>query len=33
MLLPRATATGPWPDDVVKEYGKLVKELLKKYHQ
>jgi endoglucanase len=33
MLLPRATATGPWPDDVVKEYGKLVKSLLKKYNK
>jgi endoglucanase len=33
MLLPRATATGPWPDDVVKEYGKLVKGLLKKYNK
>ena len=33
MLLPRATATGPRPDVVVKEYGKLVKELLKKYQQ
>ena len=31
MLLPRATATGPWPDDVIKVYGKLVKELLQKY--
>ena len=28
MLLPRATATGPWADDVVKEYGKLVKRML-----
>lgn len=33
MLLPRATATGPWPDDVIKEYGKLVKGLLKKYNR
>ena len=33
MLLPRATATGPWPDDVVKVYGKLVKGLLKKYNR
>ena len=33
MLLPRATATGPWPDDVVKEYGKLVKQLLTKYQK
>ena len=29
MLLPRATATGPWPNDVIKEYGLLVKGLLK----
>jgi endoglucanase len=33
MLLPRANATGPWPDDVVKVYGKLVKGLLKKYNR
>ena len=33
MLLPRATATGPWPDDVIKVSGKLVKELLKKYNK
>ena len=33
MLLPRATATGPWPDDVIKDYGKLVKQLLKKYNK
>ena len=33
MLLPRATATGPWPDDVIKTSGKLVKELLKKYNK
>ena len=33
MLLPRATATGPWPDDVIKIYGKLVKELLQKYNK
>jgi endoglucanase len=32
MLLPRATATGPWPDDVIKKYGKLVKGLLEKYN-
>ena len=31
MLLPRATATGPWADDVIKVSGKLVKGLLKKY--
>ena len=33
MLLPRATATGPWADDVIKEYGQLVKGLLKKYNE
>lgn len=33
MLLPRATATGPWADDVIKTYGKLVKGLLLKYNQ
>jgi endoglucanase len=33
MLLPRATATGPWADDVIKEYGKLVKGLLEKYNR
>ncbi|MBR1688596.1 MAG: glycoside hydrolase family 5 protein [Prevotella sp.] len=33
MLLPRATATGPWADDVIKPYGKLVKGLLKKYNK
>jgi len=33
MLLPRATATGPWADDVIKPYGKLVKGLLKRYQR
>ncbi len=33
MLLPRASATGPWEDDVIKEYGKLVKGLLEKYNK
>ena len=33
MLLPRATATGPWADDVIKVYGKLVKGLLEKYNK
>ncbi|MBR1548074.1 MAG: glycoside hydrolase family 5 protein [Prevotella sp.] len=33
MLLPRATATGPWADDVIKEYGRLVKGLLSKYNK
>jgi endoglucanase len=32
MLLPRANATGPWPEDVIKKYGKLVKSLLLKYN-
>ena len=32
MLLPRATATGPWADDVIKPYGKMVKEMLLKYN-
>lgn len=32
MLLPRANATGPWPDDVIKKYGKLVKGMLLKYN-
>ena len=32
MLLPRATSTGPWADDVIKVYGKLVKGLLLKYN-
>ena len=32
MLLPRATATGPWADDVVKKYGKLVKAMLLQYN-
>lgn len=33
MLLPRATATGPWADDVIKPYGKLVKGLLQRYNK
>ncbi len=32
MLLPQAKSTGPWRDDVVKPYGKLVKNLLIKYN-
>ena len=32
MLLPRATATGPWADDVIKRSGKIVKGLLTKYN-
>lgn len=31
MLLPRATATGPWADDVIKPWGRVVKANLKKY--
>ena len=31
MLLPRATATGPWADDVIKRSGKLTKGYLLKY--
>ena len=33
MLLPRASATGPWADDVIKVSGKLVKKLIKKYNK
>ena len=33
MLLPRATAKGPWADDVIKAYGKKVKENLLKYNR
>ncbi len=33
MLLPRASATGPWADDVIKEYGKLTKRLLLQYNR
>lgn len=32
MLLPRAKATGPWPDDVIKKYGMIVKNLLLRYN-
>ena len=32
MLLPQAKSTGPWPDAVIKPYGKLVKHLLQKYN-
>ena len=32
MLLPQAKATGPWPDHVIKPYGKLVKSMLQKYN-
>ncbi len=33
MLLPRAKSEGPWPDDVIKEYGKLTKSLLTRYNK
>ncbi|MBR5655842.1 MAG: glycoside hydrolase family 5 protein [Prevotella sp.] len=33
MLLPRATATGPWADDVIKRSGKLTKGYLLKYNK
>ena len=32
MLLPDAKSSGPWPDHVIKPYGKMVKNLLKKYN-
>ena len=32
MLLPDAKSNGPWPDRVLKPYGKLVKNLLTKYN-
>lgn len=33
MLLPRATPGGPWPDDVIKRGGHIVKNLLTKYNR
>ena len=33
MLLPRATATGPWADDVIKRSGKLTRGYLQKYNK
>ena len=33
MLLPRAKATGNWTDDLIKPWGKMVKQALKKYKQ
>lgn len=33
MLLPRTTATGPWPEDVIKRSGKMVREYLKRYNK
>lgn len=33
MLLPRAKSEGSWPDDVIKEYGKLTKSLLTRYNK
>lgn len=32
MLLPQAKSTGPWPDSVIRHYGKFVKNLLTKYN-
>lgn len=32
MLLPRATPSGPWADDVIKRSGRIVKGLLTKYN-
>lgn len=33
MLLPRATATGPWAEDVIKRSGKLTRGYLQKYNK
>lgn len=33
MLLPRAKATGDWTDSLIKPWGKLVKQTLKKYNK
>lgn len=33
MLLPRANATGTWTDDLIKPWGKMVKQALKKYNR
>ena len=33
MLLPRANATGTWTDDLIKSWGKMVKQALKKYNR
>lgn len=32
MLLPRATATGPWKDDVIKKSGKMLRDYLRRYN-
>lgn len=32
MLLPRASKDGRWTDDVIKEYGKMVREKLRRYN-
>ena len=32
MILPRAKATGNWTDDLIKPWGKMVKQALKKYN-
>ena len=33
MLLPRAKATGNWTSDLIKPWGKMVKEALTRYNQ
>ena len=33
MLIPRADKNGRWPSDVIKPYGKIVRENLRKYNQ
>jgi len=33
MLLPRAKATGQWTEDLIKPWGKMVRETLRKYNQ
>ncbi|MBR5653043.1 MAG: glycoside hydrolase family 5 protein [Prevotella sp.] len=32
MLLPRATSTGPWKEDVIKKSGKMLRDYLRKYN-
>lgn len=32
MLLPRAKATGQWTDDLIKPWGKMVRETLRRYN-
>lgn len=33
MLLPRSKATGNWTSDLIKPWGKMVKEALTRYNQ